>query len=127
MANEIARSLRKRMTPQEVKLWVYLRSWRDRGFHFRRQAPLDEFIVDFACLKHWLIIEIDGGQHNLDAHARRDAVRDRRLASQGFRILRFWNSDIDRNLEGVLMRIEDILHSPARSAFGRPPSPWGEG
>src|SRR3954465_973228 len=65
MANEIARALRKRMTPQEVKLWVHLRSWRTRGFHFRRQAPRDDFIVDFVCLKHRLIVEVDGGQHNL--------------------------------------------------------------
>src|SRR5271166_896822 len=94
MANEIARSLRKRMTPQEVKLWVHLRSWRKRGFHFRRQAPRDDFIVDFACLKYRLIIEIDGGQHNRDAHARRDAARDCHFASQGFNVLRFWNNDI---------------------------------
>jgi very-short-patch-repair endonuclease len=61
MANEIARSLRKRMTPQEVKLWVHLRSWRKRGFHFRRQSPRDDFIVDFVCLKQRLVIEVDGG------------------------------------------------------------------
>ena len=56
------------MTPQEVKLWVHLRSWKGRGFHFRRQVPLDDFIVDFACLKLWLIVEIDGGQHTFTAH-----------------------------------------------------------
>jgi len=89
MANEIARSLRKRMTPQEVKLWVHLRSWRNRGFHFRRQAPRDDFILDFVCLKHRLVIEVDGGQHNFDAHARRDATRDQHFISQGFRVLRF--------------------------------------
>src|SRR5262249_58104773 len=62
MANEMARSLRKRMTRQEVKLWVHLRSWRKRGFHFRRQAPRDDFIVDFVCLRQRLVIEVDGGQ-----------------------------------------------------------------
>jgi len=116
------------MTPQEVKLWVQLRSWRGRGFHFRRQAPVEDFNVDFACLKHSLIIEIDGGQYNFDAHERRDAARDHRLASQGFRILRFWNNDIDRNLEGVLMRIEGALQTPppGRPAADHPP-PSGEG
>src|SRR5262245_40121064 len=114
MANEIARSLRKRMTPQEVKLWVHLRTWRKRGFHFRRQAPRAGYIVDFVCLKHALIVEIDGGQHNFDAHARRDAERDKRLARQGFRVLRFWNNDVDENLEGVLTLIDDALQNPWR-------------
>jgi very-short-patch-repair endonuclease len=128
MANEIARSLRKRMTPQEVKLWVHLRSWKKRGFHFRRQAPREDFIVDFVCLKHRLIIEVDGGQHNSDAHARRDAKRDRRLASEGFSVLRFWNNEIDRNLDGVLMLIDDALHNPppGRPSADHPP-PSGEG
>src|SRR5262249_57336206 len=81
MANEIARSLRKRMTRQEVKLWVHLRSWRELGFHFRRQAPRASHIVDFVCLKERLIVEIDGGQHNFDTHAQRDAERDQYFAS----------------------------------------------
>jgi very-short-patch-repair endonuclease len=68
--------------------------------------------VDFICLRHRLIIEVDGGQHNFDAHARRDAQRDRRLAREGFRVLRFWNNEIDRNLEGVLTLIEEALHTP---------------
>ena len=72
-----ARKLRKTMTRQEVKLWVYLRSWRERGYHFRRQSPRDGFIVDFVCLKHKLIVEVDGGQHGLDEHATRDRARDR--------------------------------------------------
>jgi very-short-patch-repair endonuclease len=128
MANQVARNLRKRMTPQEVKLWVHLRSWRTRGFHFRRQAPRDDFIVDFVCLRHRLIIEVDGGQHNFDAHAGRDAKRDDHFAKQGFRILRFWNNDIDRNLEGVLTLIDEVLQNPPP---GRPPAdhppPSGEG
>jgi very-short-patch-repair endonuclease len=61
MANELARQLRKTMTPQEVKLWVHLRKWRSRGFHFRRQAPRGGYIVDFVCLRERLVIEVDGG------------------------------------------------------------------
>ena len=79
MANEIARRLRKTMTSQEVKLWVHLRSWRRRGYHFRRQSPRSGYIVDFVCMKQKLIVEIDGGQHNFDAHAARDRSRDRRF------------------------------------------------
>jgi very-short-patch-repair endonuclease len=109
MANEIARKLRKRMTPQEVKLWVHLRSWRRRGFHFRRQSPRRGFIVDFVRMKHQLVVEVDGGQHNLDAHSVRDSRRDTELGADGFRILRFWNSDVDRNLVGVLETIDAAL------------------
>src|SRR5437764_4652410 len=79
MANEIARRLRKTMTLQEVKLWVHLRSWRKRGFHFRRQSPRAGYIVDFVCMKQKLIVEVDGGQHNFDDHAARDRSRDRRF------------------------------------------------
>jgi very-short-patch-repair endonuclease len=109
MANEVARKLRKSLTPQEVKIWNHLRLWRKRGFHFRRQAPRKGYIVDFVCLKHGLVVEIDGGQHNFDAHARADAARDEKLSRSGFRVLRFWNSDVDRNLSGVLEMIDTAL------------------
>ena len=122
MANEVACSLRKKMTPQEVKLWVHLRSWRRRGFHFRRQAPRDGVIVDFVCLKSRLIIEIDGRQHNVDAHSLRDAKRDDHFAHKGFRTLRFWNNEIDRSLEVVLTIIDDALRAPppGRAPRGHP-------
>jgi very-short-patch-repair endonuclease len=128
MANEIARGLRKRMTRQEVKLWVHLRSWRKQGFHFRRQAPRDGHIADFVCLKHRLIVEVDGGQHNFDAHARRDAVRDSHFAADGFRVLRFWNNEVDQNMEAVLTLIDDALRNPppGLASLGHPP-PSGEG
>jgi very-short-patch-repair endonuclease len=129
MANEIARHLRKTMTPQEVKLWVHLRSWRPLGFHFRRQAPRDGAIVDFVCLKKKLVIELDGGQHNFDSHVVRDATRDHRLARNGFQTLRFWNNDVDQNLGGVLAAIDRALREetpPGRPSDGHPP-PLGEG
>jgi len=118
MANARARHLRKTMTPQEVELWVHLRSWRSRGYHFRRQSPREGAILDFVCLKQRLIVEVDGGQHNIDSHAIRDGVRDMKFSEQGFKVLRFWNSDVDRNLEGVLHTIDRELHSesPTRSA-----------
>jgi very-short-patch-repair endonuclease len=76
MANAVARRLRKTMTPQEVKLWVHLRSWKNRGYHFRRQCPRDGYILDFACLPKQLIVEVDGGQHNSDQQLIKDKVRD---------------------------------------------------
>ena len=128
MADDVARSLRKRMTRREVELWVHLRSGRKRGFHFRRQAPLDGYIVDFVCLKQRLIVEVDGGQHNFDLHARRDAERDQNLIDQSFRVLRFWNNEIDGNLDGVLTLIDEALRNPppGLAALGHPP-PSGQG
>ncbi len=114
MANAVARNLRKRMTPQEVKLWMHLRAWRDRGLHFRRQSPRAGFILDFVCVKHRLIIEVDGGQHNVDAHARADAKRDRHFEREGYRVLRFWNFEVDRELEAVLTVIDETLRESPR-------------
>jgi very-short-patch-repair endonuclease len=102
MASETARKLRKTMTKQEVKLWLHLRDLRKQGSHFRRQVPVDGYIVDFACYHPKLAIEIDGGQHSYSSHRKRDSARDMYLSSSGFRVFRFWNSDVDRNLEGVL-------------------------
>jgi very-short-patch-repair endonuclease len=105
MANEIARHLRKVMTPQEVKLWVHLRALKKQGFHFRRQVPREGFVVDFACLKSRLVIEIDGAQHGEPGHSMRDAERDARLKAAGFRVLRFWNNEVNENLDGVVETI----------------------
>ena len=129
MANAIARNLRKTLTPQEVKIWNHLRAWRDHGFHFRRQAPWHGFVVDFVCLKHRLVVEIDGGQHSLDGHAARDKIRDDDLGRGNFRVLRFWNSDVDQNLSGVLETIRAALVEsiPHPAAFGGHPPPAGEG
>ncbi|HEY4204913.1 MAG TPA: DUF559 domain-containing protein [Xanthobacteraceae bacterium] len=81
---EHARALRKRLTPQEVRLWVRLRALRPIGFHFRRQALIGPYIVDFACLRHLRIVEVDGGHHARQPHSQRDFVRDAFLRSGGF-------------------------------------------
>jgi very-short-patch-repair endonuclease len=109
LANETARALRKRLTPQEVKLWVKLRELKALGFHFRRQAPIGRHIVDFVSFRSQLVIEADGGQHGMPDGVRSDQARDAFLQSQGFRVLRFWNSDIDANLEGVMESILSAL------------------
>jgi len=120
------------MTPQEVKLWMHLRSWRTRGFHFRRQAPRQGYILDFVCLRHRIAIEVDGGQHNEDLRAARDRRRDDRLLAEGFKVLRFWNNEIDENLDGVLETIDREISQraptrPLASARGHPPPQAGEG
>jgi very-short-patch-repair endonuclease len=112
VANENARALRKRLTPQEVKLWVKLREMKPLGYHFRRQAPIGRYIVDFVSFRSRLIVEADGGQHGMLEGTRSDQVRDAFLQSQGFRVLRFWNSDIDANLAGVIESILTALKHP---------------
>ena len=113
MANEAARALRKLLTPQEVKLWVKLRELRALGFKFRRQIPIGDYIIDFGALSARLLVEIDGGQHGILPGIRVDTVRDEFLRSRGFHVLRYWNSDVDRNLSGVMEDILRHLNTPA--------------
>jgi very-short-patch-repair endonuclease len=128
--NENARALRKRLTPQEVKLWVKLRDLKSLGFHFRRQAPVGPHIVDFISFRSRLVIEADGGQHGMPEGIRSDRVRDGFLHARGFSILRFWNSEIDQNLEGVLESILSTLNAYTQAgAYSRgpavaPPPDW---
>lgn len=112
MPNKNARALRKQLTPQEVKLWVKLRELKTLGFHFRKQSPIGRYIVDFVSFGNRLIIEADGGQHGLCPDRLSDQMRDNFLTSQGFRVLRFWNSDIDQNLNGVMETVLSILRTP---------------
>ncbi|MDR6662540.1 very-short-patch-repair endonuclease [Tardiphaga robiniae] len=116
MANAFARSLRKNLTPQEAKLWVKLRELKLLGYHFRRQAPIRRIIVDFVSFRDLLVIEVDGGQHNFDEATRKDEVRDTFLRGEGFRVLRFWNFEVDRNLNGVMEVIATALGTPTRPA-----------
>ena len=117
-----ARALRNNMTHQEVKLWLQLKHFNARGFHFRRQAPIGPFIADFAEKTARLIIEVDGSQHGLDGEMARDARRDRYLAGLGYRVLRFWNADIDVAMDGVIDRLTEVLaNSPHPPPFGRHP------
>jgi very-short-patch-repair endonuclease len=103
-----AKAMRSALTPAEHRLWQILRAKRLSGYKFKRQMPLDHYIVDFVCLRHRLVIEADGGQHSEAADGRRDGY----IRSQGFRILRFWNSDIFGNEEGVITSILDALSTP---------------
>jgi very-short-patch-repair endonuclease len=124
MANERARQLRKSMTFQEVRLWKRLRAFRELGYHFRRQSPVDKYIVDFECRKARIVVELDGGQHNRNEHAVHDAVRDARLKGLGYSVLRFWNHEVDQNIEGVLQvihtRLSDGSPHPGRFAATLP-------
>jgi very-short-patch-repair endonuclease len=102
-----AKSLRGNQTEAEKLLWYNLRAGRFLNFKFKRQKPIDKYIVDFVCLEQKLIIKLDGGQHaeQLDA----DEKRTKFLESQGYRVLRFWNNDVINNLESVLEEIKAHL------------------
>lgn len=85
-----------------MRLWLKLRDRRLSGFKFSRQHPIGPYIVDFICRDKKLIVQVDGGQH---ADSVRDRIRDDNLADAGFRVLRFWNTDVLSNLDGVLTTI----------------------
>lgn len=101
--------LRTSMTPWESRLWYYLRGGRFLGLKFKRQVPLDKYIVDFCCQEKKLIIELDGGQHNQENQNRRDLERQNYLEARGYKVLRFWNNDLSSNIDGALQKIRDAI------------------
>jgi very-short-patch-repair endonuclease len=104
-----ARKLRQNQTPQEQKMWNLLRGKQFQGIKFVRQYPIENYIADFACRSKKLIIEIDGGQHNEDKNIIYDDKRTKFLESLGYKIIRFWNNEIDDNLEGVYERLLEFI------------------
>lgn len=128
--NSHAKSLRKSMTDAERRLWYRLRAHRLNQFKFKRQVAVGKYVVDFVCFERRLIIEADGGQHDGQVS---DIERDRWLADQGFRILRFWNNEVLNDTEAVLSQIVGALKSrpvypSPGTPSGAPPSPArGEG
>ena len=109
-----ARTLRDTMTDAERLLWRCLRMRQLEGHRFRRQVPVGPYIVDFACRRARLVVEVDGGQH---AGSTGDRRRDAFLHAAGFHVLRFWNHEVLAQLDAVC---EAIL---ARLAPGPPPQP----
>ncbi len=110
------------MPAPEAKLWNALREIRPLGFHFRRQVPLGPYYADFAIHTARLVIEIDGDTHCSEAAANYDTRRDALIVSQGYRVLRFGNDDVMRNLDGVMTVILSALDTPTLT-----PSPQGGG
>ena len=96
-------------------MWHDLRSRRLDRIKFRRQVPIGKYVADLACLEAKLIVEIDGSQHAESAH---DAVRDAELKARGFRVLRFWNDDVLRDMDGVcdtiIAYVRDVNLQPLR-------------
>ncbi len=97
-----ARELRKQMAPQETRLWLRLRALRPQGLHFRRQAPFKGVILGFVCFERRLVVEVDGAQHADGVQRVLDVRRDAALAAAGFATLRFWNSDLNADIDSVV-------------------------
>ena len=94
-----ARQLRKNSTEAERALWQQLRAARLNGHKFRRQVPFERYLVDFVCFEARLIVEVDGGQHTDQQPY--DTQRTAWLEAQGFRVLRFWNTEVLGNVGAV--------------------------
>jgi very-short-patch-repair endonuclease len=101
-----ASSLRQEMTRAEKVLWKALRNRKSHNYKFRRQHPIDRFIADFYCHQAKLIIEVDGGVHELDSVAEHDAGRTFELEKRDIKVIRFTNEQILSELEKVLCQIE---------------------
>jgi len=119
------------------------------GSHFRRQVPIGNYIVDFACPAARLVVEVDGSQHGTDVGRSRDSERTAWLNSEGYRVVRFWNSDIRNNIDAVVeviyaelygapnaettafkhqrQRARASINTPPRRAKRADPPPPGEG
>lgn len=123
-----AQQLRRAPTDAERKLWYLLRSLKPLGMHFRRQAPIGIYIADFAWHAGKIVVELDGSQH-AEARASYDARRTDWLQSQGYRVLRFWNSGVLKSPrsvgEAILAAADEKV--PARQVPTPNPSPQGEG
>ncbi len=108
----VARKLRHEMTDAERLLWSRIRARQLEGHKFVSQCAIGDAVADFACRRGKLAIELDGGQHAEAAHA--DAERTHMIESFGYRVIRFWNSDVTENLDGVLETILQELRVASR-------------
>lgn len=108
------RSLRRRQTDAEQKLWRYLRARQINKAKFRRQFPAGQFVVDFCCPEHRLVVELDGGHHA--AQIQKDRQRDEILNQLGYRVLRFWDDEILKDTEAVLQTIASVMQNPLSSS-----------
>lgn len=113
---QLSRQLRGNMTDAEGHLWAKIRMKQLKGYHFYRQKPIGDYIVDFYCPKVKLVIEVDDSQHFSDETTEYDRIRDEHIRSLGLRVLRFTNTEVLTNIEGVIESIigsmEEIPLSP---------------
>ncbi|OLD50145.1 MAG: hypothetical protein AUI42_04685 [Actinobacteria bacterium 13_1_40CM_2_65_8] len=119
-----SRKLRREQTAAEKRIWSRLRGKRFLGYKFRRQHAIGTYIVDFACLRSRLVIEIDGDSHGEDHAAELDGARTAWLQTQGLRVLRFWNHSVIEDIDSVMESVYYALECDAVPAHA--PLPDGE-
>ncbi|MBN2423468.1 MAG: endonuclease domain-containing protein [Calditrichaceae bacterium] len=116
-----SRELRKRCTKAEIILWKYIRRKQIKGYQFYRQKPIDNYIADFFCYELMLAIEIDGISHNNKEEY--DRRRDIQFNDLGIHVLRFYDQDVHKNLDGVLEALKDWIDNCGQSRNLNPPTP----
>ena len=104
-----AKQMRSNMTKEEAVMWNILRAKRFYGYKFKRQVLIGNYIVDFLCPDKLLIIELDGGQHNKNKIINYDSERNKYLIERGYKVLRFWNNEVNDNIDGVCEYIKEAL------------------
>jgi very-short-patch-repair endonuclease len=105
-----ARQLRNNLTKSEACLWKYaLKAKQLKGYPFRRQRPVLQYIADFFCKELMLIIEIDGITHDNEISHSKDIQREERLTQAGFKIIRFTDEEVLNNMSGVILKLEKIV------------------
>jgi very-short-patch-repair endonuclease len=124
-----AKQLRRTMTRAETLLWRHLKAKRLAGPGFRRQVPIGNYIADFVSHSCKLVVEVDGESHDFEERIRHDERRDQWFASRGYRVLRFTNENVLKNLEGVVLSILEAAEQAAplsltlpRKGGGNPPA-----
>ena len=122
-----AKRLRGTMTRAETLLWRHLKAHRLSALGFRRQSPMGNYIADFVAHSRKLIVEIDGESHDFEERIRHDIERDAWFASRGYRVLRFTNDDVMKNLEGVVLVIDQAAALVAPPSLTPPRKGGGNG
>ena len=107
----VRRELRNNSTPEEAVLWTQIKSRKIKGYKWRRQHPIGEYILDFYCPEAKLCIELDGAAHYTYNGAREDSIRTSFLNSKGIKVIRFENRLIWDNIDGVIEIIEQELEN----------------
>ena len=118
---ELARELRREETEAGRLLWGQLRNRKMNGFKFRLQFPIGPFFADFCCFEFKLVVELDGG-HHADL-VRQDGDRSEGMKEKGFQVVRFWNTEIETDIDFVCEKIRQKL----RALKSQIPLPEGEG
>ncbi|MBI4733026.1 MAG: endonuclease domain-containing protein [Chloroflexi bacterium] len=107
-----AKELHRNLTPAEARLWSRLRAHRMKDVHFRNQHAIGNYVVDFCAPRKKLIIELDGSQHLEQEEY--DEERTKYLELQGYTVIRFWNSEVMNDIEGVLRAIDIAMEEDSK-------------